>query len=103
MMICIRPVGHPYVFNNMVQFKDLLVIIIPLYHLQALRVSMEEQRQRQEEEARRAAVVSAAEAGVPSPADGKRMFTSQFSTQANFIAVFSSCFFMSFFHFCCRE
>ncbi|KAL2084125.1 hypothetical protein ACEWY4_019643 [Coilia grayii] len=33
----------------------------------ALRVSMEEQRQRQEEEARRAAVVSAAEAGVSSP------------------------------------
>ncbi|XP_071385349.1 26S proteasome non-ATPase regulatory subunit 4-like isoform X1 [Centroberyx affinis] len=33
----------------------------------ALRVSMEEQRQRQEDEARRAAVVSAAEAGVPSP------------------------------------
>uniref|UniRef100_A0AAY4ARV6 26S proteasome non-ATPase regulatory subunit 4 n=1 Tax=Denticeps clupeoides TaxID=299321 RepID=A0AAY4ARV6_9TELE len=32
----------------------------------ALRVSMEEQRQRQEEEARRAAVASAAEAGVPS-------------------------------------
>ncbi|KAJ3598639.1 hypothetical protein NHX12_002144 [Muraenolepis orangiensis] len=35
----------------------------------ALRVSMEEQRQRQEDEARRAAVVSAAEAGVPSPTD----------------------------------
>ncbi|XP_059909741.1 26S proteasome non-ATPase regulatory subunit 4-like isoform X2 [Gadus macrocephalus] len=35
----------------------------------ALRVSMEEQRQRQEDEARRASVVSAAEAGVPSPAD----------------------------------
>uniref|UniRef100_A0A673HZ38 26S proteasome non-ATPase regulatory subunit 4 n=1 Tax=Sinocyclocheilus rhinocerous TaxID=307959 RepID=A0A673HZ38_9TELE len=33
----------------------------------ALRVSMEEQRQRQEEEARRAAVASAAEAGVSSP------------------------------------
>ncbi|CAB1334608.1 unnamed protein product [Coregonus sp. 'balchen'] len=33
----------------------------------ALRVSMEEQRQRQEDETRRAAVVSAAEAGVPSP------------------------------------
>ncbi|CAL8256578.1 unnamed protein product [Boreogadus saida] len=35
----------------------------------ALRVSMEEQRQRQEDEARRASLVSAAEAGVPSPAD----------------------------------
>ncbi|KAM9783117.1 26S proteasome non-ATPase regulatory subunit 4-like [Neosynchiropus ocellatus] len=34
----------------------------------ALRVSMEEQRQRQEDEARRAAVASAAEAGVSSPA-----------------------------------
>ncbi|XP_076009839.1 26S proteasome non-ATPase regulatory subunit 4-like [Genypterus blacodes] len=34
----------------------------------ALRVSMEEQRQRQEDEARRAAVVSAAEAGVSSSA-----------------------------------
>uniref|UniRef100_A0AAZ3Q3Q6 26S proteasome non-ATPase regulatory subunit 4 n=1 Tax=Oncorhynchus tshawytscha TaxID=74940 RepID=A0AAZ3Q3Q6_ONCTS len=33
----------------------------------ALRVSMEEQRQRQEDETRRAAVVSATEAGVPSP------------------------------------
>ncbi|KAG5270826.1 hypothetical protein AALO_G00172730 [Alosa alosa] len=33
----------------------------------ALRVSMEEQRQRQEDEARRATVVSAAEAGLPSP------------------------------------
>ncbi|XP_062321991.1 26S proteasome non-ATPase regulatory subunit 4-like [Osmerus eperlanus] len=33
----------------------------------ALRVSMEEQRQRQEDEARRVAVVSAAEAGAPSP------------------------------------
>lgn len=33
---------------------------------------MEEQRQRQEDETRRAAVVSAAEAGVPSPtADGE--------------------------------
>lgn len=41
--------------------------------LQALRVSMEEQRQRQEEEARRVAVASAAEAGVTSPtADGER-------------------------------
>ncbi|XP_061886092.1 26S proteasome non-ATPase regulatory subunit 4-like isoform X2 [Entelurus aequoreus] len=35
----------------------------------ALRVSMEEQRQRQEDEARRAAVVSAAEAEISSPAD----------------------------------
>lgn len=35
---------------------------------QALRVSMEEQRQRQEDEARRAAVTSAAEAGISSPA-----------------------------------
>ncbi|XP_070822377.1 26S proteasome non-ATPase regulatory subunit 4-like isoform X1 [Chaetodon trifascialis] len=34
----------------------------------ALRVSMEEQRQRQEDEARRAAVASAAEAGISSPA-----------------------------------
>ncbi|XP_030604987.1 26S proteasome non-ATPase regulatory subunit 4-like [Archocentrus centrarchus] len=34
----------------------------------ALRVSMEEQRQRQEDEARRAAVASAAEAGIASPA-----------------------------------
>uniref|UniRef100_A0AAQ4R2C5 26S proteasome non-ATPase regulatory subunit 4 n=1 Tax=Gasterosteus aculeatus aculeatus TaxID=481459 RepID=A0AAQ4R2C5_GASAC len=34
----------------------------------ALRVSMEEQRQRQEDEARRASVVSAADAGIPSPA-----------------------------------
>ncbi|XP_008321333.1 26S proteasome non-ATPase regulatory subunit 4-like [Cynoglossus semilaevis] len=34
----------------------------------ALRVSMEEQRQRQEDEARRAAVTSAAEAGISSPA-----------------------------------
>ncbi|XP_067365186.1 26S proteasome non-ATPase regulatory subunit 4-like isoform X2 [Channa argus] len=34
----------------------------------ALRVSMEEQRQRQEDEARRAAVASAAEAGITSPA-----------------------------------
>lgn len=34
----------------------------------ALRVSMEEQRQRQEEEARRAAVQSAAEAGIPTTA-----------------------------------
>ncbi|KAK6467128.1 26S proteasome non-ATPase regulatory subunit 4 [Huso huso] len=33
----------------------------------ALRVSMEEQRQRQEDEARRAAVTSAAEAGIPTP------------------------------------
>uniref|UniRef100_A0A672Z2R5 26S proteasome non-ATPase regulatory subunit 4 n=1 Tax=Sphaeramia orbicularis TaxID=375764 RepID=A0A672Z2R5_9TELE len=33
----------------------------------ALRVSMEEQRQRQEDEARRAAVASAAEAGISSP------------------------------------
>lgn len=33
----------------------------------ALRVSMEEQRQRQEDEARRAAVTSAAEAGISSP------------------------------------
>lgn len=34
---------------------------------------MEEQRQRQEDEARRATVVSAAEAGVPSPTgDGER-------------------------------
>lgn len=34
---------------------------------------MEEQRQRQEDEARRATVVSAAEAGVPSPtAEGER-------------------------------
>lgn len=48
---------------------------------------MEEQRQRQEDEARRAAVVSAAEAGVPSPtADGQRMFTNFFSTtDANFL------------------
>uniref|UniRef100_A0A671X0C6 26S proteasome non-ATPase regulatory subunit 4 n=1 Tax=Sparus aurata TaxID=8175 RepID=A0A671X0C6_SPAAU len=38
----------------------------------ALRVSMEEQRQRQEDEARRAAVASAAEAGISSPAaDGE--------------------------------
>ncbi|XP_054637569.1 26S proteasome non-ATPase regulatory subunit 4-like [Dunckerocampus dactyliophorus] len=35
----------------------------------ALRVSMEEQRQRQEDEARRAAVASATEAGISSPAD----------------------------------
>ena len=35
-----------------------------LYLVQALRVSMEEQRQRQEEEARRAAAQSAVEAGV---------------------------------------
>lgn len=34
---------------------------------QALRVSMEEQRQRQEEEARRAAAVSAVEAGIVTP------------------------------------
>uniref|UniRef100_A0A8C5GDF8 26S proteasome non-ATPase regulatory subunit 4 n=1 Tax=Gouania willdenowi TaxID=441366 RepID=A0A8C5GDF8_GOUWI len=34
----------------------------------ALRVSMEEQRQRQEDEARRAAVASATEAGISSPA-----------------------------------
>ncbi|MGH0186953.1 UNVERIFIED_CONTAM: hypothetical protein FKN15_023179 [Acipenser sinensis] len=34
---------------------------------EALRVSMEEQRQRQEDEARRAAVTSAAEAGIPTP------------------------------------
>ncbi|KAL6109505.1 pip5k1a [Pungitius sinensis] len=34
----------------------------------ALRVSMEEQRQRQEDEARRASVVSAADAGISSPA-----------------------------------
>ncbi len=41
---------------------------------QALRVSMEEQRQRQEEEARRVAVVSAGEAGVSSPtADGESL------------------------------
>ena len=41
--------------------------------LQALRVSMEEQRQRQEDEARRAAVASAAEAGISSPAaDGEK-------------------------------
>lgn len=40
---------------------------------QALRVSMEEQRQRQEEEARRVTVASAAEAGVSSPTvDGER-------------------------------
>lgn len=40
---------------------------------QALRVSMEEQRQRQEDEARRAAVASAAEAGISSPpADGEK-------------------------------
>lgn len=38
------------------------------FFLKALRVSMEEQRQRQEDEARRAAVASAAEAGVTSPA-----------------------------------
>ena len=43
---------------------------------------MEEQRQRQEDEARRASVVSAAEAGVPSPADGKRVSTTQFGTQS---------------------
>lgn len=42
--------------------------------LQALRVSMEEQRQRQEEEARQVAVASAAEAGVSSPtADGQSL------------------------------
>uniref|UniRef100_A0A669DP19 26S proteasome non-ATPase regulatory subunit 4 n=1 Tax=Oreochromis niloticus TaxID=8128 RepID=A0A669DP19_ORENI len=35
----------------------------------ALRVSMEEQRQRQEDEARRAAVASAAEAGISSPSE----------------------------------
>lgn len=36
---------------------------------------MEEQRQRQEDEARRAAVTSAAEAGISSPgADGERHF-----------------------------
>lgn len=40
---------------------------------------MEEQRQRQDDEARRAAVVSAGEAGVPSPTDGKRTATSPFS------------------------
>ena len=39
---------------------------------------MEEQRQRQEDEARRASVVSAAEAGGPSPADGKRVYLSPF-------------------------
>ncbi|RXM94560.1 Phosphatidylinositol 4-phosphate 5-kinase type-1 alpha [Acipenser ruthenus] len=38
-----------------------------LVHDGALRVSMEEQRQRQEDEARRAAVTSAAEAGIPTP------------------------------------
>lgn len=36
-------------------------------------MSMEEQRQRQEDEARRAAVASAAEAGISSPAaDGEK-------------------------------
>lgn len=39
-------------------------------------MSMEEQRQRQEDEARRAAVVSAAEANVASPAaDGEKTHT----------------------------
>lgn len=49
----------------------LFLFFLSFFPPKALRVSMEEQRQRQEDEARRAAVASAAEAGISSPtADG---------------------------------
>lgn len=51
---------------------------------------MEEQRQRQEDEARRAAVASAAEAGISSPAtDGEKMSTDLLSVSNTHI---SACF-----------
>ena len=49
-------------------FKQYLSSLVALSSIfQALRVSMEEQRQRQEEEARRVTAASATEAGIPTP------------------------------------
>lgn len=60
---------------------------VHLLALQALRVSMEEQRQRQEDEARRTAVTSAAETGLSaSAADGeKNVLTKHFAYKGFYI------------------
>jgi hypothetical protein len=50
-----------------VAYRDVLFHELDIFLLQALRVSMEEQRQRQEEEARRAQVASAADGSTPAP------------------------------------
>lgn len=75
----------PIMFNNFSKFSLIpsshFIQNVPLLPLQALRVSMEEQRQRQEDEARRTAVESAAETDLStSAADGeKNVLTKQYA------------------------